>query len=356
MLDTIAQTGSTDKVTQDKIRSSLRTRGFTFGAEGDRSPASSVMAQIKKPVKAQKKLSLVCQDQLHPLSRAIQSSLRNSQILFDVCNFDGDLPQGQDLMVLVDFAKPYLYNITEGQFRAFANQLSSFKGSMIWVTPSAQMNCRDPNSSMILGMARTLRAELKKDLTVVEINADPSTFSSSSTSLLKIYQGLSTRVKEKLVDADYEYAIVNGEIKIPRLQWTTKDAQLDESLDHLKQTKSDMLNPNYFGANPTNLLRFRSNATYLLVGGLGGLGRVISRWMVENGARHIIFLSRSAKQGPETSSFFDELRSMDCGVSAFAGSVTKLSDVEAAVKQAMMPVAGIMQMSAVMRVCGAWTL
>lgn len=35
----------------------------------------------------------------------------------------------------------------------------------------------------------------------------------------------------------------------------------------------------------------------------------------------------------------------------FAGSVTNLSDIEVAVKQATRPVAGIMQMSAVMRVC-----
>ena len=38
-------------------------------------------------------------------------------------------------------------------------------------------------------------------------------------------------------------------------------------------------------------LRLHASAAYLLVGGLGGLGRAISVWMVEHGARHLIFLS-----------------------------------------------------------------
>lgn len=45
---------------------------------------------------------------------------------------------------------------------------------------------------------------------------------------------------------------------------------------------------------------FRSDRTYLLVGGLGGLGRAPATWMAENGARSLVFLSRSAHAGPGT--------------------------------------------------------
>ena len=38
---------------------------------------------------------------------------------------------------------------------------------------------------------------------------------------------------------------------------------------------------------------FTSDARYVVVGGLGGLGRFICSWMIENGARHIIVVSRS---------------------------------------------------------------
>jgi hypothetical protein len=72
--------------------------------------------------------------------------------------------------------------------------------------------------------------------------------------------------------------------------------------------------------------------------------------MVENGARNIIFLSRSAKEGPETTPFFDLLRAQGCTVTPFVGSVTNIPDVEEAIKQATTPIAGVIQMSAVMRV------
>lgn len=38
--------------------------------------------------------------------------------------------------------------------------------------------------------------------------------------------------------------------------------------------------------------------TYIVVGGLGGLGLVMARWLVSRGARNLVLLSRS---GPKTS-------------------------------------------------------
>ncbi|KAI0424099.1 hypothetical protein F5Y09DRAFT_154094 [Xylaria sp. FL1042] len=46
-------------------------------------------------------------------------------------------------------------------------------------------------------------------------------------------------------------------------------------------------------------LRLHSDATYLLVGCLGGLGRSLTRWMMERGAKHFTFISRSGIDKPE---------------------------------------------------------
>ena len=326
--------------------------GFVFDPGNDgSSEGHEFIAQLKKPLKHPQKVTLVNLDDRHPLVNAIQISLQDIGIGCDRCTFEENAPQGQDMIMIVDFGEPYLYNITEARFRHFANRLSNFKGSMIWVTPTTQISCSDPNSAMILGMTRTLRAELRKDITVVEIDDEAATFFSSSKSLVKIYQSLNGRAKARPVDPDYEYAIVDGVIKIPRVHWKTRKEEQEPSeyFGHSTGDRdSQSLQTN--GSSPKSI-HFRSDACYLLVGGLGGLGRVISTWMVENGARTILFLSRSAKEGPETSPFFDELRAQGCEVLTFAGSVTNLSDVEAAVQQATRPVAGIMQMSAVMRVC-----
>lgn len=330
----------------------LLKSGFIFGPGDNESPESpKVIAQLRKPLKHPKKLTVVVPDDDHALTNAVQASFQESDIDCEICKFEGDIPQGQDMVVIVDFGEPYLYNITETKFRDFASRLSSFKGSMIWVTPAAQIFCNNPNSSMILGMTRTLRSELRKDITVVEIDFEAATFLNSSKLLVKIYQSLNYRARARDLDPDYEYAIIDGDIKIPRIHWTTGIEELSECAGNVSANENGSQSLQTPDGGSRTPISFRSDAFYLLVGGLGGLGRVVSSWMVENGARKILFLSRSAKEGPETTPFFDELRARGCEVLCFAGSVTNLSDVEAAVKQATKPVAGVMQMSAVMRVC-----
>ncbi|MCJ1434803.1 hypothetical protein MMC27_004173 [Xylographa pallens] len=351
LLDTLpGSSASKDKSFIGQVHTVLLKSGFGFGPGNDGSSEGfKVVAELRKPLKHPKKITIVVPDDHHPLVNAVQTSFQDNGIGCDICTFESKIPQGQDMMLIVDFGGPYLYNITEARFRDFANRLSSFKGSMIWVTPTAQISCNNPNSSMTLGMTRTLRAELRKDITVVEIDVEAATLLSSSKSLVKIYQSLSYRTKAKLVDPDYEYAIVDGDIKIPRIHWTTGKKELSECAGHLTRAESGLQSLRSPNETPPTPLRFRSDACYLLVGGLGGLGRVISTWMVESGARNILFLSRSAKEGPEITPFFDELRARGCEVLTFAGSVTNLSDVEAAIAQATRPVAGVMQMSAVMR-------
>ncbi len=46
-------------------------------------------------------------------------------------------------------------------------------------------------------------------------------------------------------------------------------------------------------APPPGTPRFRADATYLLTGGLGGLGLSLARWLVENGARRLALLGRT---------------------------------------------------------------
>ncbi|UJO24026.1 Prosolanapyrone synthase [Fulvia fulva] len=54
-------------------------------------------------------------------------------------------------------------------------------------------------------------------------------------------------------------------------------------------------------------VRFRPDSSYILIGCLGGLGRVITMWMISRGARHLTFLSRSAADKPEAASLVQEL-------------------------------------------------
>lgn len=98
-------------------------------------------------------------------------------------------------------------------------------------------------------------------------------------------------------------------------------------------------------------MAFNSSASYLLVGGLGGLGRAIATWMVDNGARSLIFLSRSAGKGAADEGFVAELQSMSCAAHLVAGDVTDPGDVARAVAAAPAthPLKGVIQLSMVLR-------
>lgn len=97
-------------------------------------------------------------------------------------------------------------------------------------------------------------------------------------------------------------------------------------------------------------VHFKADASYLLVGGTGGLGRAISNWMAERGARHLVYLSRTAP--PEDGSdFVRELAVQGCQVEFVTGSVTSLEDVQRAITTCCgeeRPLKGVLQLSAML--------
>ncbi|GAP88125.1 putative polyketide synthase [Rosellinia necatrix] len=104
------------------------------------------------------------------------------------------------------------------------------------------------------------------------------------------------------------------------------------------------------GASPARQkLTLRADASYLLVGGLGGLGRSIAMWMVENGAKNLIFISRSGGTKPHEIALLKALEGSGCTADVVMGSVTELDSVVRAVEQARAPIAGVIQLSMVLR-------
>ncbi|KAI9842656.1 MAG: Type I Iterative PKS [Sclerophora amabilis] len=97
---------------------------------------------------------------------------------------------------------------------------------------------------------------------------------------------------------------------------------------------------------------FNENATYVIAGGLGGLGRSVARWMASRGARHLILLSRS---GPRTEAAFvllEELRGNGVNVETPACDVTRAESLSAALAHSrvtMPPIKGCIQGTMILR-------
>ena len=97
-------------------------------------------------------------------------------------------------------------------------------------------------------------------------------------------------------------------------------------------------------------IKFRDTAAYILIGGLGGLGQAVATWIVQHGARHLVFLSRSAGDSAEHQAFQEELEARGCVVNLIRGDVSSAGDVTAMVKSIDKPVCGVIQASMVLRV------
>lgn len=94
-------------------------------------------------------------------------------------------------------------------------------------------------------------------------------------------------------------------------------------------------------------ISFSSNASYLLTGGLGGLGKSVARWMTERGARNLIFLSRSAGTTSADVDFLMELEAMGCRGIPVVGRVDTIADVRRAIAQAPGPIKGVIHLAMV---------
>ncbi|KAI0383339.1 putative polyketide synthase [Hypomontagnella monticulosa] len=94
-----------------------------------------------------------------------------------------------------------------------------------------------------------------------------------------------------------------------------------------------------------------SRATYVIAGGLGGLGRSVARWLVDRGARYLILLSRSGPRTPEAHELLAELNKKGARVETPVCDVANraaLKAVLASCSKTMPPIRGCIQSSLVM--------
>lgn len=95
------------------------------------------------------------------------------------------------------------------------------------------------------------------------------------------------------------------------------------------------------------------DASYLVVGGLGGIGRSISQWIVRKGAKNLILLSRGAASQPNSRAFIDELGATGCKIMIRNCDIAERSDLARVISDCakeMPPVRGVIQGAMVLRV------
>lgn len=102
-------------------------------------------------------------------------------------------------------------------------------------------------------------------------------------------------------------------------------------------------------ASFTNERIFASDKSYLLVGGLGGIGRSLAEWMFSRGARKICFLSRSGAQTRDAQETVAWLSERGAETSVFKANVDRLEEVKPIIESLRYTLGGIFQAAMVLR-------
>lgn len=95
-----------------------------------------------------------------------------------------------------------------------------------------------------------------------------------------------------------------------------------------------------------------ANATFVIAGGFGGIGRSTARWMADRNAKHLILLSRSGARSESAQKLVGELQEKGIRVEAPSCDITnldRLKEVFTDLKD-LPPIRGCVQASLVQRV------
>ena len=165
-----------------------------------------------------------------------------------------------------------------------------------------------------------------------------------SSSPEKISQGgcnaTNTRVNlAAIIDADSHLAqkllkqtfqiLEEGEVSLPiivrkfsysRLSEAFQSFQTDSTLERALLYAEDLV---AVRNSPSGLPKlFHADKTYLIVGGLGGIGRVLVQWMFRKGARKFAFLARSGATKADAKETVEWLQLRDAEVTVHSGNVS----------------------------------
>jgi NAD(P)-dependent dehydrogenase (short-subunit alcohol dehydrogenase family) len=100
-------------------------------------------------------------------------------------------------------------------------------------------------------------------------------------------------------------------------------------------------------------LQLDGDASYVIAGGLGSLGRKICQFMAVHGAKHIIIASRRALDSDEQRALEDNFHAIGVEVSILACDITdpvKVQEFVSHCRENMPPIKGVIQAAAVLQV------
>lgn len=145
----------------------------------------------------------------------------------DLCNQEEIPPIGQPIISLIQLDEPWPYSFSEDGFAKFKSLVSHIKSEgILWIMRSAQLGCPDPRQSMTLGLARTIRSELKIPFATLELDI---TNKYAIEQALEVFVKFNNRDDMSEMDPDYEYCLFEKKVYVSRYTRISVSDELSET-------------------------------------------------------------------------------------------------------------------------------
>ncbi|KAF2158800.1 hypothetical protein M409DRAFT_71433 [Zasmidium cellare ATCC 36951] len=175
-----------------------------------------------------------------PFVKELSAYFQSQGVEVDICRFGEALPEGQDVVSLLDLQAPLVHDLDSHSFQQLFDHLKTLKTKMIWLTRSAQVNCQDPRNAMILGLARTARNEMSLKLFTVEVD-DACATPFMTDAVGRILWRINTlNIHGDATDPDWEYALVKDEILVPRIHWQDMSDALTKAVPETESSSKTL--------------------------------------------------------------------------------------------------------------------
>lgn len=188
--------------------------------------SAGIMASVHSETEIPTNVTILCYDPEGPRVHELKAKLESKGISVTLVVFGQKLPP-HDIISVLDLEKPTTHELDERSFKSLVKTLQSIKSKMIWLLGSSQVKCEDPRAAMSIGLLRTARNEYSTSIYTLEIekSASTPTVTKAVADLFFHIQAHATNTDG--ASQDWEYALINNRMLVPRLHWQTMSKSFD---------------------------------------------------------------------------------------------------------------------------------
>lgn len=256
-------------------------------------------------------------------------------------------------LVLPDTATDLTELLNESSYRGVIH-LQALDNVLMETTTAAQINeMQELTTGSVLRLAQAMIKKNQKGLWLVTRGAQTvegatSTVSAGQSAILGLARTIAVEHPElhcKRIDLNPHP--VDNEVEALMEEILFGEAQEEEIVLRDSRRIRRLVRVEAAGAPP---LTFKSDASYLIIGGLHGLGLRVAQWMVERGAKNLVLMGRSGAS-KDAQEVITELEKAGAHVLVHQGDVSVEKDVTriiTEVKRSMPPLRGIIHSAVVL--------